>query len=429
MSQPTAVRRRAVNPWWVGFVAGMASFLDGAAVTGNAFALVIYQHTIGLTPTEIGVLTSVLTFGVAIGALVGGRLGDRFGRRRVFIATMVLVVAGGLLPMLATSFWPILAGLSVLGLAVGADIPVSLATIAEAASDTNRGKILVLSNLLWGIGIGATVLVTSLTAATGRFGAQAIYGLVVVVGLVVLLLRLTIPESTSWITARDERRRGVLSVRAQTVHLRDLLQRPLRFPFLVLAGFFTLVSVPIQVFGSYVAYIGANYGGVPVATFSVVILLGLPLAVIAQVFFMRIIDTRFRLTFFLAGGVLFVVGYLVPVLFGINLTTLVAAVFLAGLGTVFCGEPIFRVWANEAFPTMLRGTAQGFLFGLARIVPAVLLAPVPALIAASPTVFFITLSVLAAAGVAIGWGGFHGNRVVNEFDHEDEPVDAELAAA
>lgn len=429
MTESTAVQRRAVNPWWVGLVAGMASFVDGAAMTGNGFALVIYQQALGLTPTEIGALTSVLTFGVAIGALFGGRLGDRFGRRRVFIATMILIVLGALAPTFGTDFWILLAGLGVLGLAVGADIPVSLATIAEAATDQNRGKILVMSNLLWGVGIGAVVLVASLTGGMGRVGGQAIYGLVVAVGLAVLLLRLTIPESTSWTAAREEHRQGVLTVRAQHSHLKDLLRAPLRFPFLVLMAFFTLVSVPIQIFGSYAAYVGANFGGVPVETFSGFILLLLPVAILVQLFFMRIVDGRYRLTFFLAGGVLFVAGYLVPLIVGINLATLVAAILLSGVGTVFCGEPIFRVWANEAFPTMLRSTGQGFIFAAARIVPALLLAPVPALIAASPQTFFIGMAVIAAAGVAIGWWGFHGDRVINEFDHEDEPVSDEAVPA
>ena len=428
MTESTAVQKRAVNPWWVGVVAGMASFVDGAALTGNGFALVIYQQALGLTPTEIGVLTSVLTFGVAIGALFGGRLGDRFGRRRVFIVTMMLIVLGSLAPTFGTDFWVLLAGLSVLGLAVGADIPVSLATIAEAATDQNRGKILVMSNLLWGVGIGAVVLVAMLTGGMGRFGGQAIYGLIVVVALIVLLLRLTIPESTSWQTARDEHRRGVQTVRAQRTHLKDLLRAPLRFPFLILIAFFTLVSVPVQLFGSYAAYIGANFGGVPVETFSGFILLLLPVAVLVQLFFMRIVDGRFRLTFVLAGGVLFVAGYLVPLVFGINLASLVTTILLAGIGGVFCGEPIFRVWANEAFPTMLRSTGQGFIFAVARVVPALLLAPVPALIAASPQTFFIGMAVIAAAGVAIGWWGFRGDRVVNEFDHEDAPVDDEHVA-
>ena len=129
MTEANPAPSRTVNAWWVGTVAGMASFVDGAALNGVGFALVILQQTIGLTPGQIGVLTSALTFGVAVGALVGGRLGDRFGRRRVFVVTMVFIALGASVSIFATAFLLLLLGLGVLGVAIGADIPVSLATI------------------------------------------------------------------------------------------------------------------------------------------------------------------------------------------------------------------------------------------------------------------------------------------------------------
>lgn len=90
--------RPAPNPWWVGFVCGMATFVDAAATTGIGVALVLFQSfvpgTPGLTPDQVGLLTGVLTAGVAIGSLVGGRLADRFGRRRIFLVTMSLIVLG-----------------------------------------------------------------------------------------------------------------------------------------------------------------------------------------------------------------------------------------------------------------------------------------------------------------------------------------------
>ncbi len=422
MTEPMPAPLRAVNPWWVGTVAGMASFVDGAALNGAGFALVILQQTIGLTPEQIGLLTSILTFGVAIGALVGGRLGDRFGRRRVFVVTMILIAFGAGVPIVATQFPLLLIGLAILGLAIGADIPVSLATIAEAASDDNRGKILVMSNLLAGVGIGAVVLVASLTGGTGIFGAHAIFGLIVIVALIVMILRLTIPESTSWRSARLEQTQGVPTIRAERSKLRDLLSSPLRYPFLMLTAYFTLVSIPITLLGAYAAYIGANFTDTPVSEFSVFVLFLVPIAIVVQVVFMRVVDTRFRLTFFVLGGISYVIAYLIPVALGLNLTTLVVAVLVSAVGTVFCGEPIFRVWVNEAFPTLLRSTGQGLIFAIARVVPALLLAPVPVLLTVSVDGFLIGLSVVAAAGTAVGWWGVRSGRLINEFHHETDSI-------
>lgn len=423
MTEMVSTPPRTVNAWWVGTVAGMASFVDGAALNGVGLALVVLQQAIGLTPEQIGLLTSALTFGVAIGALVGGRLGDRFGRRRVFVLTMLLIALAAALPIITTDFPVLLVGLGVLGLAIGADIPVSLTTIAEAATDKNRGKILVMSNLLAGVGIGAVVLVASLTGGTGIFAAHAIFGLVVVVAVVVLALRLTIPESTSWREARDEQTKGIHTVRADRSRLRDLITPPLRFPFLILVGFFTLVSIPITLFSSYAAYIGVNFADTPVSTFSAFLLLLVPIAVVVQFLFMRVVDTRFRVTFFVLGGILYVAAYLVPIVFGLNVTTLITTVLVAAIGTIFCGEPIFRVWVNEAFPTMLRSTGQGLIFAIARVVPALLLAPVPVLLSTSLNGFLIAMSAIAAAGIAVGWWGVRSGRLINEFHHETESID------
>src|SRR3954452_22334785 len=86
------------HPWRVAIIAGLASYVDGAALTVNGIALVIYQQTIGLTADQVGLLTAMVTVGLAFGALVGGRLGDIYGRRKVFIVTMAVIAIGSLAP-------------------------------------------------------------------------------------------------------------------------------------------------------------------------------------------------------------------------------------------------------------------------------------------------------------------------------------------
>ena len=94
MSTASLATREAPNPWWVGFVSGLASYIDACAIVSSGIAFVIYRHTIGLTDGQYGALSGALTFSIAVGALFGGRLGDRFGRKHVFSVTMVLIVIG-----------------------------------------------------------------------------------------------------------------------------------------------------------------------------------------------------------------------------------------------------------------------------------------------------------------------------------------------
>jgi MFS transporter, SP family, inositol transporter len=117
----------------------MASYIDACAMVSSGIALVIYQHSIGITPDQIGILSGTLTFCIATGALLGGRLGDKYGRRSVFIITMAMIVVGAAMLTLMTSFYGLFIGTILVGLGTGADLPVSLAAIAEVATEKNRG--------------------------------------------------------------------------------------------------------------------------------------------------------------------------------------------------------------------------------------------------------------------------------------------------
>jgi inositol transporter-like SP family MFS transporter len=415
------------HPWRVAIIAGLASYVDGAALTANGIALVIYQQTIGFTANQIGLLTAVVTFALAIGALVGGRAGDLYGRRKVFIVTMVMIVLGALAPTFGSEFWLLFAGLALLGLGVGADLPVSLATVAEAATEKNRGAMLVFSHAM---GIAASLTVLLITASTGSLGelsGRLLYGLILVVGTLGLLLRLTVPESPLWLQAREERRRGVHTIRADKAQLRDLLRPPFRRPFLVLTVFYALTLAASTVTG-YSIYIAANIAKIPVADFVPYSLILFPIAFVGLGLFMKFVDGRLRMPLFLIGGALVAVGLLIPVVFGINLITILAALGISAVGQISSGEPIARVWGNEVFPTMLRSTGQGFVFTFGRIFTALVIVVLPAVIAFSPSLAYAGSAVAVVLGVLIGWLGFRGGRIAYEFQHEQE-ADPEFASA
>src|SRR5512134_1035271 len=119
------------RPWRTGFLAGMASYLDGGAIVTTGTALVLYQSTLNLNEVAIGILSGLLTLFFALGAVVGGRLGDRFGRRRVFTASLMLYAVGITTLMAAIHPAMLYVGVVLTGIAIGADLPVSLALVAE----------------------------------------------------------------------------------------------------------------------------------------------------------------------------------------------------------------------------------------------------------------------------------------------------------
>jgi inositol transporter-like SP family MFS transporter len=407
---------RVPNEWWVGVVAGMASYIDAAALVATGIALTIYQLTIGITPGQLGVMAGALTLCVALGALVGGRLGDRLGRRKVFIATMVLIVAGSVLTTFGTTFAVLLPGVVLVGLGVGADLPVSLTSIAEAASDKNRGKLILLSNMLWLVGIIASISIASVSGDLGRLGGQLLFGQVGVVALLVLLGRLTIPESPVWLEADRKRAAGEVEV-ADKARVRDLLRAPYVAPFAALLVFYSLTNLGANTSGSFNTFIATNFAGASVEGFNRWALIVMLISLVPGLVFMKFVDTDKRMLFFGIGAVLATASYAYVAIVGVSLTSLVVALLAAAVGHAFAFEGIMKVWTQESFPTMLRSTAQGTILAVARVTAALLAVVTPALLEANVRGVYIGLAVVAGAGFLAG-GLYFRRSGRNEFAAE-----------
>ena len=290
------------NPWWVGVVSGMASYIDAAAITGFSAALVIFDADLGLDAAQVGIAAGALTLSIAVGALVGGRLGDRFGRRPVFTVTMVIILVAVALLILAPGYTVILVGAVLLGLGTGADLPVSLSTISEAADDSNRGRLLGFSNLLWALGVIVNVILVGVVGDLGRLGAQIIFLHIGIVSLLILIGRLTIPESESWRSAQRERSLGIHTVRAERAGVRSLFRSPYAVPFAGLLVFYSLTNMVANTNGQYGNFILVNYGGATLSESSLIVLPAVPIILLGFLWFMKIADTPRRFVYFTIGA-------------------------------------------------------------------------------------------------------------------------------
>ncbi|WOF23756.1 MFS transporter [Microbacterium betulae] len=413
--------RRAPHPWAVGVIAGMASYVDSAAIVGSGTALVLYQHSIGLEEREIGAISAALTFSIALGALLGGRLGDRLGRRSVFLATMVTIIVGAALLVFGGGFAPLLIGSILVGVGTGADLPVSIATVSEAATDANRGKLIGFTQIMWYAGIIATTAIQIVVGGLGYLGGQALFAHVGIVAVIVFALRLTIPESAAWTEASAERRVGAHTVRAQRSGLRDILtQRIYLVPFLALLGFYALTNLGANTGGQFGTYVAVNVAGIGVSAYSVIALVALPVATLFALWFMRVADGPRRMTYFVVGAVFMVLGFGVPAVFGFSLITIIAGQALGAFGMAFAFEGIMKVWTQESFPTLLRASAQGAIIAVARVAAALLALFTPSLLG-TPRLMYGLIALVVAVGCVIGWAGFRGKRI-NTFDVEQKDI-------
>jgi inositol transporter-like SP family MFS transporter len=459
------IKRRHVNPWFTTVVSGMASYIDAASIITSGIALVIYQTSFALDTGQFGLLSAALTFCIAIGSIFGGRLGDRYGRKPVFSATMIMLIIGGALllfmplavptdvtnqitdivtaaknaapetfsltpevkaslnlPALPGFFFPmLLLGQILMGLGVGADLPVSLATIAEEASDNERGKMLLFSDILWVVGIIIANAFGSAFGNMGVTGGMIMYAQLVVVSTIVLILRQLIPESEVWLKAHEDRLSGKVTEEESSGKVSDLMKQPYVVPFVALIIFYIGTNVPANTLGQFSTYVATNVVRIDVALASTIGLITYPIRALFDVVFMKFVDTDKRMPLFYFGAILYVCGFLAMPIFGASTVTYVVTQLLYCIGAAFAFEGILKVWMQECFPTLLRTTANGTIVFASRMCCAVFGYFTANLIAGvGYRAAFAILAVMCVMGYIAAIYAFHGKRYNTFADEEKE---------
>jgi MFS transporter, SP family, inositol transporter len=410
MAEPTQTANR---PWKTAVLAGMASYLDsGALVTAGIAIGGSYAGALGLDAGTIGALLGLQTLTFAFGALVGGRLGDRYGRRRVFNYSLLLYAVGVAILAAATGPGLLYVGVVAVGLAIGADLPVSLALINEEAPPGEKGKMVTFSGLLWLAGIVAVLVVSSIVGSWGELGGRIMFAHLFIVAVVVLILRATLRESTEWAAARQAVDTGAADAGAElgteTIHFSrvdQLFRPPIVFAVIALGLYYATWNIGASTLGSFGTFLWTNLTGGDVARFSQLLLIGFPIGFLAGLWFMRVVDRPARQTWFLGGSILTVIACALPVVLGPTQFALVALMLLSGLGNSFCGETMYKVWAQELVPTLLRSTTGGVTIAFTRVVAALAAFGTPALALANPALLFgliLTFTVVAAV-IGLFW--------------------------
>ena len=257
----------------------------------------------------------------------------------------------------------------------------------------------------------------------GHLGGQIIFAHVGVIAILVMIGRLSLPESPVWIKAHDERQHGVHTERAEHARLLDLLKKPYVIPFVCLLVFYPLVNLAANTGGQFGTYLWVNTAGTSVEFAARVGLVMVVVGLVLSLVFLRVVDTKFRMPAFYVGAACYLLSTLVPALLGVSVSTLLVWQCLGAIGGAFAFEAILKVWTQESFPTLLRSTAQGTIIAVARVLAAILALVTPRLAAAGPQGLFAVLTVLIGIGMAAAIFGFRkGSR--NEFDIEGEEVEA-----
>lgn len=391
-----AQRRRA---WWTAGVAGMASYMDAGAIVTTGTALTLYREEFGFSEFQYGQLSALLTAMIAVGALVGGYLSDRFGRRRVFTLTLMLyVLAAGVMVFAPDTVW-LYVGILLLGLSSGADLPASLAMIAESAPEGEEGKFVTLSHVMWMVVIPIVNVMGIFAGNMGVDGARFMYAHLLGVAVIVVILRWRLPESTLW----KEKTEAVSAGAIDKASLKVLLGPTYIWALIGISMFYGIQNIAANSNGQFAVYLFTEVGGASVSMASGLNLVAVLIGLLGTFVVLRFADTSWRMPLFFIGTVLACVAWALPGVLGVSAATVffMAAVFWFAQQP--SGEPLFKIWSQEVFPTEYRGAAQGVAIAFTRALAAGAGLITPLIIAESASLFFFSIAGVTLVAGLIGW--------------------------
>ncbi|WP_245878447.1 MFS transporter [Streptosporangium subroseum] len=191
---------------------GTVWILDGLEVTiiGNLSAQLAKEGSgLEITQTQVaGTAGALYVAGACLGALFFGWLTDKFGRKKLFLITMVVYLIATAMTALSFSAWWFFLFRFLTGFGIGGEYAAINSAIDELIPSRHRGRIDIIINGSYWLGAagGALLTVPLLNNFAVNIGWRIAFGLGVVLGLAILLVRRHVPESPRWlfIHGRDE---------------------------------------------------------------------------------------------------------------------------------------------------------------------------------------------------------------------------------
>jgi MFS family permease len=192
--------------WMVIIGLGTVWILDGLAVTiVGAIGGRLSEEGSGLelTATQVGSAGSAYILGACVGALYFGRLADRIGRKRLFMLTLAIFLAGSIATAFSMNFAWFLVCRAITGAGVGGEYSAIHSAVDELIPARVRGAVdLVIGGSYWiGTILGslASLLLLDEALFAKDVGWRIAFGLAAAMGFGILLVRRNVPESPRWL--------------------------------------------------------------------------------------------------------------------------------------------------------------------------------------------------------------------------------------
>lgn len=383
--------------WKASALAGMASYLDAGSIVALGAGLALFQSYLNLSDSAIGILAAIgpNAIGCALGAIIGGRLGDKLGRKRIYQFDLLVYAAGILLIALSVNTAMLFIGTFIVGVAVGADVPTSLAYVGEAAPAKARGKLLGFTQVAWSLGPVIVLMLAMFLAPLEMLGIRIVFLHLFVIALVTWYMRRSLAESARWKTV----------ITKATAHTVRSLFKGWNLKGIAYTGtiyiFWGLAAGTVGIFQPYIISTlnaGSQAASVGLTSANFVITI-----IITSTIFMRFSDRSFKTRKLLwgIGAVMQVIAWSILLFLPFTIPVIILNIILFATGASLAGEAFYKVFSQELFPTALRGSAQGFTFGVARTVLGIwsFFVPILATMGIEPVAGLLTLFLIISGAV------------------------------
>jgi putative MFS transporter len=181
---------------------GLGWALDAMDVGLISFVMAALAVQWNLSDTELSWIGSIGFAGMALGATLGGLLADRFGRRQVFALTLLVFGLATGAAALSWSIGALLVFRFLIGLGLGAELPVASTLVSEFAPARVRGRVVVLLEAFWAVGWTLSALIGYFVVPRSDDGWRWALAIGALPALYAAFVRRGLPESVRFLELR-----------------------------------------------------------------------------------------------------------------------------------------------------------------------------------------------------------------------------------
>ncbi|XP_044946243.1 polyol transporter 5-like isoform X2 [Hordeum vulgare subsp. vulgare] len=229
--------RRNRFPFFCAVLASMTSVLTGYNVAVMSGAQIFMAEDLGVSDTQIELLSGAISIFSLVGALLAGWTSDRLGRRLTIVLTNGFFLVGSLIMTLAGGYTALMAGRFVAGIGVGYALVIAPVYAAEIAPASSRGLLSSLPEIFINTGVMLSYVSNfAFSALPAHLSWRLMFAVGVVPTVFLAAGVLTMPESPRWLAmkGRLDEAKAVLDRTSDT--LAEAEQRLLEIEEVVVAG-------------------------------------------------------------------------------------------------------------------------------------------------------------------------------------------------